>query len=198
MAVIISSANYAAAGGDTAQATAFITRANAAGLTNATIRQAYKDFINSMVNFDSGAMWGVFDVLQIWATQGFAGAPNAAAALAVLNLPSTAHTSVLTGGVLFTAATGSGACGIGGNDASTTDYVDSNFAPGTAGGNYSQNSAHIAAWNNTNAASTASGGIAAGLDYASNSSTHIFPKFQPIFNTIASTTTPRHPRPADQ
>lgn len=67
--------------------------------------------------------------------------------------------------------------GYTGTDASGAVYIDSNFNPSTAGGSYTQNSAHVSTWSNTNTASSASGGIAIGLNTAGASQSGIFPKY---------------------
>jgi hypothetical protein len=52
--------------------------------------------------------------------------------------------------------------GYTGVDTSASVYIDSNFNPSTAGGNYAQDSAHLSVWSNTNAASGAGGGVVIG------------------------------------
>lgn len=63
-----------------------------------------------------------------------------------LNLCSTKYTAVKHGSPTLTAYAGwKGVAG------STTDYLDTTFNPTTAGGNTTQNSAHVSIWSNNNA-----------------------------------------------
>lgn len=67
--------------------------------------------------------------------------------------------------------------GYTGTNTSATVYIDSNFNPSTAGGNYTQNSGHISVWVNSDVAATSTGGIAIGLLTAAGSQSNIFPEY---------------------
>lgn len=67
--------------------------------------------------------------------------------------------------------------GYTGTNASTTVFIDSGFNPSTAGGQYTQNLAHISAWIVDNAASSGVGGFAIGLQDIATTVSNIIPKF---------------------
>jgi hypothetical protein len=61
--------------------------------------------------------------------------------------------------------------------ATSTMWIDTGFNPGTAGGNYSLNSAHLSAWSNSNIA-TVNGGVIIGGDGAGAlPATELFPQY---------------------
>lgn len=59
---------------------------------------------------------------------------------------------------------------------STTVYIDSGFNPTSGSPNYTQNSAHISMWSNTNVQSS-NGGCGIGMDVVAGAQSNIFPKF---------------------
>jgi hypothetical protein len=68
--------------------------------------------------------------------------------------------------------------GYTGTDSSTTIYIDSGFNPSTAGGNYTQNSAHLSAWSNSDVASGSPGGVIIGGDGSGGlPASNIYPKY---------------------
>ena len=109
-------------------------------------------------------VWSKFDVFRIYATQ-----DNVTARF---NLVSSSFTADLNGSPTFTADRG-----FTGVDASSSVYINSNYAPSTNGVQFTQNSAHISAWNITNAASGASGGVITGADSGSTRQVNILPKY---------------------
>lgn len=145
---------------DAAATTAFLARTS--GL-DATHTNAYKALINGLVAD------GVFSKLDFLYTLGTQDSTNA-----LLNLCSTSFNAVVVGSPTFTADRG-----FLGVDASATVYLDSQFNPSTAGGSFATNSAHISAWSNTNAASSASGGTIIGNSTSSgnSNSSSILPKY---------------------
>lgn len=128
-----------------AEATAFLARTS--GL-DATHTNAYITLINGLV---SDGIWSKLDVLRIYATQD--------STTALLNLCSASFTGTVHGAPTFTADSG-----YTGVDLSTTVWIDSGFNPSTAGGQYTQNSAHLSAWiiDNTGATQPAFGYANAG------------------------------------
>ncbi len=140
------------------QAAAFLARAS--GL-DSKHRRAYISFINGLV---SGGVWPKFDLLYVFATQ------NSTTAL--LNLVSSSFPCLAAGSPTF-AADG----GYTGVDASTTVYLDTQFNASSAGGKYAQDSAHVSCVTNTNAMSTAAGGVGIGVYAAGASETDILPQY---------------------
>lgn len=90
---------------------------------------AYTALIDGLV---ADGVWAKLDTLYIFATQ------NQATALQ--NLKSSSYTATIAGSVTFAADDGFTLPGTG------TDYVNTNFNAFTAGGNYTQNSAHLSVW----------------------------------------------------
>jgi hypothetical protein len=124
----------------------------------------YRNLINGLVS-DSGGLWAKLDALYFLATD--------TAAHALLNLKSTSFNATAVGSPTFTADQG-----YAGTDASAVKYLDSGFNPATAGGAYTQNSAHVLVWSNTNAQSTSSGGGAIGVASTSSTNvTEIYPRY---------------------
>lgn len=117
---------YAAAGGDAPQTTAFLARTS--GL-DATHTNAYKALINGLV---ADGVWAKLDLLNIFATQDVT--------TALLNLVSTSFSPATTSNAPTFAAdrgyTGNG----------TNASINASYNPSTAGGNYTQNSAHYSSW----------------------------------------------------
>lgn len=150
----------AGGGGDSAEYTAFIARTS--GL-DGTHTSAYQALINGLV---SDSLWSKFDLLYIFATQD--------STTAKLNLISTSFGITENGSPNFSADNG-----YIGVDASTTVYLDTGFNSSTAGGVFTQNSAHASIWSLTNVAGGASGGCVLGIEGvgAVSKSTRIFPKY---------------------
>lgn len=141
------------------EATAFLARTS--GL-NANHTNAYTNFICTLVT--AGA-WSKFDALYVFFTQD--------ATTANLNLKSSSYTITPNGSPGFTAD--SGYIGV---DASATVYLDTGFVPSTAGGQYAQDSAHVAVWSLTSGQSSASGGVVVGDGAGSGTgNTYIFPRY---------------------
>lgn len=111
---------------DAAATTAFLART--AGL-DATHINAYKALINGLV---ADGVWASLDLLNIFATQD--------ATTALLNLVSTSFSPAVPSGTpTFTADRG-----YTGNGAAAS--INASYNPSTAGGNYTQNSAHYSSW----------------------------------------------------
>jgi hypothetical protein len=67
--------------------------------------------------------------------------------------------------------------GYTGTDGSGTVWIDTGFNPALAGGNYTQNSAHLSAWSNSNIA-TVSGGVITGLDGSTGlPASNVYPQY---------------------
>ncbi len=133
--------------------------ARTSGLDSAH-RNAYISLINGLIVL---GIWQKLDLLYIFA------APNSATALQ--NLIKNSFNGTANGTPSFTSYQG-----FTGVDASTTVYIDTGFNPSTAGGNYVQNSAHISAWSNTNAASSPTGGVLLGV-LSGGVETDILPRY---------------------
>lgn len=110
-------------------------------------RDAYRDLICGLV---TDGIWDKLDILRVYATQD--------STTALLNLKSSSYTGTVHGSPTFTAD-----LGFTGSDGSSTIYIDSGFNPSTAGGNYTQNSAHISAWFINTAAHDPPNGYSTGL-----------------------------------
>lgn len=123
---------YSGAGSGGAEYDAFIARTS--GL-DSTHLSAYATLIDGLV---ADGVWPILDVLQIYATQD--------STTALLNLKSSSFAATLVGTPTFTADSGF----TGGANATTT-RINTGFTPSTAGGSYTQNSACIGYWLNTNA-----------------------------------------------
>lgn len=121
--------------------------------------------VNDLVNrLKSTGLWSKLDRLWLFAAE------NTQSALRDIKAASLATAN---GSPTFTVNSG-----YTGTHASSTIYIDTGFNPSTAGGNYTQNSAHVSIWNNTNAASASgTGGTTAGCDTTGSTRTNIFPKF---------------------
>ncbi len=151
------------------QATTFLARTSLTGsdVTN------YTTLICGLVtdNIITGTLAGTagcgskLDVLYVFAT---ADSTNA-----LLNICGTNFSAVLNGAPAFSAYNG-----FTGVDASSTVFIDSQFNASTAGGNYTQNSAHVSTWNNTNVISSSGGGFVAGMTNSSfnNNNTQLVPR----------------------
>jgi hypothetical protein len=149
------------------QASAFFTRVSAASITlDAPHTAMYCNLINGLV---ANGVFAKLDVLYFFATNA---ATGTASTLALMNLVSssfnaTNHSATFIADQGFT-----------GVSASTTVYIDTGFTPSTAGGNYTQNSAHASIWSNNNPAQT--GNITFGQSNSTSSpttSTGIYTKF---------------------
>ena len=103
---------------------------------------------NLIVTLKTTGIWSKCDQLWLYATEN---TPAALTDLVALTL------ATIHGSPSFTPNRG-----FTGVDASTTVYIDTNTNPATLG-QYTLNAAHLSLWNNTNVASGASGGDAAGL-----------------------------------
>jgi len=137
------------------QATAFLTRTSGLDTKHTNM---YINLINGLV---SDGVWGKLDALYFLATQ------NSTTAL--LNLVSSSFAITANGAPAFVADQG-----YTGVNNSTTVYLDTGFNPSTAGGNFSQNSAHISFWSNTN---PATGLTAMSVNATSGTQVNIFPRF---------------------
>lgn len=137
------------------QATSWLGRVSTSNST------AYTTLICYLVNNNS--VWTSLDDLHIFATDSTTNA--------LLNLVSTNSSATVHGTPTFTSNVG-----YTGTDASSTIFIDTGYNPSSFGGNYTQNSAHIGIWSNTNAASSASGGFAFGIS-TNASYERIFPKY---------------------
>lgn len=124
-------------------------------------RPLYDDLI---VRLGTQGIWSSLDRLPIFAAE-----DSVAALVDVRSLV----TMTAAGSPTFTADRG-----YTGTDGSSTVYIDSGFNPSTAGGNYTQNAAHISVWANSDVTSGASGGIAIGLQTnATGSQSNILPEY---------------------
>lgn len=107
----------------------FIARTSSASPAQ---QAAWDGFICRGVNFagNGGPWWPVMDVIQLYAANN--------ASNAVLNLVSTSYTGNFVNNPTFIAGNG-----VFSNGVSPQGYVDTGVNPSTAGGNYTQNSAHV-------------------------------------------------------
>ncbi len=137
----------ACAGADTT----FLARTSGLDATHTT---AYSTMICGMVA-DSVWCGSKIDALWIFATQD--------STTAALNLCSTSFTVTPNGSPNFTAD-----AGFLGIDSSTTVYLDTGLNPATAGGHFTLNSAHMAAWSLTNEQSSGTGSTIIGSFDGSN------------------------------
>lgn len=137
---------------DSAQALAFLARTS--GL-DGTHTAAYKALINGLV---TDGVWAKIDSLKIFATQ------NSATALLDL-VSATFNGSVASGAPNFAADRG--------YDAGTAGFIDTAFNASTAGGLFTQNSAHMMLWNNAATVGDSNSQVAAN---AANSG-HIYARF---------------------
>ena len=115
-----------AGGGTSAQVSQFLSRTT--GL-DATHTNAYTALIDGLV---ADGVWTKLDALYVFATQNTTNA--------LLNLKSASYTPTVAGTLTFTADDGYKLSGGG------TSYINTNFNASTAGGNYTQNSAHLSVW----------------------------------------------------
>jgi hypothetical protein len=136
-------------GAASAETTAWLARAP--GLDAAHIA-ADTAFIDGLV---ADGIWSKFDVIRVFATQ--------TSAAALLNMVSASYPGVIHGSPVFTADRG-----FTGVDTSTTVWIGSGFNPSTAGGKYTQNSAHLSSWIISNTGSTQPG-----FGYANSGSTNV-------------------------
>ncbi|MGX1322682.1 hypothetical protein AB7M17_006135 [Bradyrhizobium sp. USDA 377] len=119
------------------EASAFLARTS--GL-DATHTNAYTDLINGLV---TDVIWSKLDALYIYAT--------ADSTTAMLNLVQNAYNLTQHGSPTFTTDRG-----FTGTDSSSTIYMDTGFNPSTATSpKFTQNDAHICAWQIPNAGSAA-------------------------------------------
>ena len=157
-------------GGDAAATTAFLARVTAASLTiDSTHTTMYRNLINGLVS--DGLISGAtpkLDALYFFATNTVTGSNTA---LALMSLVSSTFNATVSGVPTFTADQGYAS-----TDNASNKALNSNFNPSTAGGHYTQNSAHVSEWANNNVTAV-SGGIAIGCSTASGTQTAIFPKY---------------------
>lgn len=148
-------------GGDAAQTTAFLARADAITTVGATERAMYKALINGLVSTaysGGGTLFSAFDSLRIYATD--------TQAHALLNLIQNLYNPTINGSLTFTADRG-----FAGNG-TNTNYIDTNFNPSTATTpKYTQDSAHYSVWSVT---AGVEGNTLTGNDVTS---THVYPDF---------------------
>lgn len=129
--------------------TNFQARASLTG-SDATNYQTLLDGLTTDGFFDGSGNSTLLDFFYILA------APSSTVAL--LNLVQNAYNPTANGSPTFTAYQG-----YNGVDGSTTVYLDTGFNPTSGSPNYTQNSAHISIWSNTNA-TPASGARDIGFD----------------------------------
>jgi hypothetical protein len=131
-------------GGDAAATTAFLARVTAASLTiDLTHTNMYRNLINGLVS--DGLISGAtpkLDALYFFATNTVTGSNTA---LALMSLASSSFAATVSGIPTFTADQGYAS-----TDNASNKALNSNFNPSTAGGHYTQNSAHISVWANNN------------------------------------------------
>lgn len=102
-----------------------------------TVSLARQQLVDSLISsLKSTSIWTPIDRLWLHAAE------NSQSALRDIKA---AAAAVATGGPTFTANSG-----YTGTDASSTVRITTDFTPSTAGGAYTQNSAMIGVWNNTN------------------------------------------------
>jgi len=148
----------AATGGASSEASAFLARTT--GL-DATHTNAYTALINGLV---VDGIWSKLDALYIFATN--------SSANALLNLVSTNYNCTTAGSPTFT--TDRGFTGV--ETTTPSAYLNSNFNPSTATTpKYIQNSAHVAAWSNTDFNSS-TGGCMIGQINGSGNVTQLYPR----------------------
>jgi hypothetical protein len=156
----------AGGGGGCSQATTFLARTSLGGSYPAAYTTLICDLVTAGLitgNMSTTGCGSTFDVFYVLASD--------TSADALLNLCSTSYGGTLNGAPTFTAA--NGFTGVSG---SSTVSISSGFTPSTATSpNYTQNSAHISSWVNTN--------ITAGLFYSlgsqntSTSQSGILPRY---------------------
>ena len=152
----------AAAGPANAETTTWVNAVVGDGGSVSAGRQTSVDTL--ITSLKSGGVWTSLDRLFLFAAE------NSQSALRDI---CAAAAATVAGGPTFTADRG-----YTGTDNSSTVYIDSGFNPSTGTPNYTQNSAHISVWSNTNATSAAGGvSIGAQVSGASGQDTEIFPKF---------------------
>ena len=134
----------ATGGGGCSQATAFNARTSG---QNAAHQNANTTFICNLV---TEGVFAKLDVAYLFATD--------TSANALLNVVSSSFNGTANGSPTFTAN-----AGFTGVDASTTVYIDTGFNASTAGGHYSQNSAHASTWGGNNVQAGAAGGATLGV-----------------------------------
>jgi hypothetical protein len=158
-----------AAGGGCSPATTFLARTSGLSGTETT---AVTNLMCGLVtdglftNSASGYCTTNFDVIYIFAIN--------TTTTALLNVCSTSFGGTANGAPSFSAD-----AGYTGVDSSNTVFIDTGFNPSTAGGNFSQNSAHLSIWSNTNTTSGASGGITIGSANltSTNQLSNVMPKY---------------------
>ena len=169
MSFLLMGAGDAGLAGDAAATTAFLARVTAASLTiDSTHTTMYRNLINGLVS--DGLISGStpkLDALYFFATNTVTGSNTALALMSLVSSTFNATSQFPT----FTADQGYAST----DNAANTD-INSNFNPSTAGGHYTQNSAHISVWANNNLTAV-SGGIAIGCSTAAGTNSAIFPKF---------------------
>lgn len=148
--------------GDFPDTTNFLTRANAITTLDGTHTSAYKALINGLNSDFGNSLSTKLDFLYIFCTQ--------STGVAVLNLVSSSFTASLVGAPAFVADQG-----YTGVNASASVHIDTTFNASTAGGQFSQNKAHIGIWCNT--VTTNNANIAVGVSTTSGTSCAIFPQF---------------------
>ena len=163
MTILLLQSGPGVAGGAAVPAEVAQFLARTTGL-NTTHTNAYTALINGLV---TDGLWSKLDVLRIYATQD--------STTALLNLKSSSFTAVPHGSPTFTADRG-----FAGVDSSTTVYIDSGYNPVTAGGVFTQNSAHVSAWGVTDAS-----GCNIGLNSGAYN-TKIFPSLTTTVNSYYS------------
>jgi len=149
--------------------TNFAARCVTAGatLTGSDITN-YSNLLNGLTTdglFNSNGTSSFLDALYVFA------APSATVAL--LDLTNNAFNCTVPN----TTPTFSAYAGYTGADGSGTVYLSTGYNPTVNAINYSQNSASIGAWSNTNLQSGASGGCSIGYQTAAGSISDIFPKY---------------------
>jgi len=142
--------------GTCTEASNFLARTSGLDLNHTA---AYQVLICGLV---TDGVWPHFDFLHVPAAQD--------STTALLNLVSSSYPLVAHGSPTWTKDRGY--TGVAG---STTVYLDTQFPPSTAGGQFAQNSAHIAIWDLLDQA--AGNTVAMGNENGSNKVTQIIPKF---------------------
>jgi hypothetical protein len=127
--------NNAVSGGASTEASQYLARATG---MDGLHRTAFKTLIDGLV---TDGIWTKLDALYVMATD--------TQAHALLNVKSASFPLVANGSPAFVADRG-----FTGVAASSTVYLDTQFSPDSAGGIYTQNSAHISAWSNNNPAAS--------------------------------------------
>jgi hypothetical protein len=148
------------------QATTFLgrlTTSNGTAYTNTICALVSGGYITGTLS-GAAACGSLFDVIY------FLNSDTSANSL--LNICGTSYGGTAHGSPAFTA--GSGFLGV---DSSATVYIDTGYAPATAGGNMALSSAHVSAWSFTNATSGAGGGEITGLNDTTNGIIGIFPRY---------------------